>query len=62
MLWESSQNQFGRPKKKFDEVFIFFFENPSPEMILREKQQKKKTKTNANKEIFPTFSGLNKKN
>ena len=26
--WESSENQFGRPKKKVDKIFEVFFENP----------------------------------
>ena len=30
VLWESSKNQFGRPKKKGSQNFGKFFENPPP--------------------------------
>ena len=30
MLWESSKNQFGRPKKNGRQNFGKFFENPPP--------------------------------
>ena len=30
VVWESSEKQFGRPKKKVDKIFKFFSENPPP--------------------------------
>ena len=30
VLWESSENQFGRPKKKVDKIFENFWKSPPP--------------------------------